>query len=209
MDHERVGGEVFGEIVTLDRVDLQLAPGVLREPAGDLHPPDVVGYGVVAARLGDEDAVARPQALDGQRSLHLRGEIALEAGEEDGEAGHGDLAGRVGSHLEEGLGVGDHQPRWPVEPLQGALELPFFDHEGHGVGVEQVADGLDLGQDQAALGRLLVDGHHQHGQLSRSHQVAEDGRALDEVLRGVVQQGLAEVEDTLPLHGRGEHHGQL
>ena len=55
-----VGGGVGGEIAALHVRELELGAHVLREPARNLHAPDVVPDGVVRARLGDEDAVAVP-----------------------------------------------------------------------------------------------------------------------------------------------------
>ena len=52
-----------------DVLELELRADVLRQPARDLDAADVVGDGVMAARLGDEDAVAGPQVLQGK---HLK-----------------------------------------------------------------------------------------------------------------------------------------
>ena len=59
VDDEREAGEVVGEVAPLDRLELERDARALPEPAGDLHAPDVLADGVVRARLGDEDAVAR------------------------------------------------------------------------------------------------------------------------------------------------------
>ncbi len=205
VDHGAVGRQVLGKVVALDRVHLELAAHILVEPPRDLHPADVVGDGVMAARLGDEDAVAGPQVLQGEGALHLRGEVAFEAGEQDGEAGHGDVQRGVGRHFEEGLRVGDHQLGRRVETRQGGAQLPLLDHEGHGVGVQQVADGLHLRQDEAAARGLLVHGDHQHGQAIGPHQVGEDRRVLDEVLGRALQERLPQVEDAVAVQRRHGH----
>ena len=86
-----------------------------------------------------------------------------------------------------------------LELLDGVAQLALLDDQGHGVGVQQVADGLHLRQDQAAVRRLLVDGHDEDGELAGAHEVAEDRRVVDEVGRRGVEQRLAEVEDAAPL----------
>ena len=75
-----------------------------------------------------------------------------------------------------------------------SAQLALLDDQRHGVGVQEVADGLHLRQDEPASGRLLVDRHDQHGQLARAHQVAEDRGVVDEVGGRGVEQRLAEVE---------------
>ena len=66
----------------------------------------------------------------------------------------------------------------------------------------QVADGLHLRQDEATSRGLLVDGHDEHGHLAGPHEVAQDGRVVDEVGRRRVEQRLAEVEDAHALGRR-------
>ena len=68
----------------------------------------------------------------------------------------------------------------------------------------QVADALHLRQDQAAARRLLVDRHHEHGEVAGVDEVAEDRRVVDEVRRRRVEQRLAEVEHAAALAGGGE-----
>ena len=197
--------EVVGEVVALHVLDVELAAHVLREPARDLDAADVLGDGVVAAGLGDEDVGAALEVVDRQRALDLADEVALEAAEEDAEARHRHLGRRVGRHLEERLRVGDHELRRPVEALDGVAELALLHHERHRVAVHEVADALHLRQDQAAARRLLVDRHHEHGELAGVDEVAEDRRVVDEVRRRRVEQRLAEVEHAAALAGRGEH----
>ena len=76
-----------------------------------------------------------------------------------------------------------------AEPVQGVAQLPLLDDQAIGVAVQQVADGLHLRDDQAALGGLQVDRHDQHGQLARRHQVGHDGRRAEELLRGRLERG--------------------
>ena len=198
------GGGV-GKIVALHVVDLELAAHVLGEPARDLDAADVFADRVVAAVLGDEDAVAGAQLFDGERAGDLRGEVALEAGEQDGEARHGHVERRVGRHLEERLRVGDDQLGRTGESRDRVLELALLDDQRHGVGVHEVADGLHLRQDEAAARGLLVDRHDQHGELARTDQVAEDGGVVDEVGRRRGQQRLAKVEHAAAQRGGGAH----
>src|SRR4030067_740976 len=75
---------------------------------------------------------------------------------------------------------------WWLQALERLPELAFLDHEGHGVGVHEVADGLHLRQDEATSRGLLVDGHHQDGHLAGAHEVAHEGRGVDEVRRSRV-----------------------
>ena len=86
-----------------------------------------------------------------------------------------------------------------VEPVERAAQLALLDDQAIGVAVQQVADRLHLRQDQPAARRLLVDRHHEHGQLAGADQVAEDGRVVDEVRRRGVEQRLAEVQHAAPL----------
>ncbi len=174
--------------------ELELAAHVLGEPARDLDAPDVLGDGVVAAGLGDEHPGAALEVVHGQRALHLAREVALEAAEEDAEARHRHLRRRVGGHFEERLRVRDDELRRHIEAREGAAQLALLDHQCQGVAVHEVADALHLRQDQAAARRLLVDGHHEDGEVAGVHEVAEDGGVVDEVRRRRVEQRLAEVE---------------
>ena len=172
------------------------------EPARDLDAADVVADRVVRAGLGDEHAVARPQPIDRHRAADQLGEVALGAGEEDREGGHRHARRRVGGHLQEGLRVGDHQRRRAVQRVERVAQLALLDDQAVGVVVEQVADRLHLRQDQAALGRLLVDRHHQHDQLARAHEVAEQRGRVENVLRRGAHDRLAQRVEALPRSAR-------
>ena len=124
---------------------------------------------MVGAGLGDEDAVARPQPLDGQRALAPASRRSpLKRAKRMEKQVSGTSRRRVGGDLEEGLRVGDHQARRPLEARRARSRSSRSLTTSNGVVVEQVADGLHLRQDEPALGRLLVDRHDQHGQLARA-----------------------------------------
>ena len=106
-----IGRQVVREVVPLHVRELELAADVLREPARDLHPADVLADGVVRAGLGDEHAVAGRSCSMAERPAHQLGQVALEAREEDRERRQRHVGRRVGGDLEERLRVGDDQRR--------------------------------------------------------------------------------------------------
>jgi hypothetical protein len=69
--------QVVGEVVALHVGEVELAADVLREPAGDLDPADVLADRVMAARFGDEDAVARAEPIDGRGAADELGRSPL------------------------------------------------------------------------------------------------------------------------------------
>jgi len=186
-------------------LELEVRAHVLSEPARDLHAPDVLADRVVAARLRDQHAVSALETLDAQRPADLFGQVALEPGHQDRERRHRHVARHVRRHLEEGLGVGHHQRRRPRQPCKRVPQLALLRHQRHRLAVQQVADGHDLWEDQAALRRLLVDGHDQDGHLTGRHQIRHQPAVVEEVGRRQAQQRLAHVEDPGP-RGGGDHH---
>ena len=77
VDHEPIVAQIVRKIVPLGGVDPQLAADVLRQPAGNLHPADVVADRVMRTGLGHQHAVAGPQPLDGQGPFDELPQIAL------------------------------------------------------------------------------------------------------------------------------------
>jgi len=102
-----------------------------------------------------------------------------------------------------GLRVGHDEAGRGLQTVQGLAQLVFLDHQTTGVVVEQVANGLNLGQDQTPFGSFLVNRDHQQNQFAGADQVANDGRTVDEFRRCQVEQGLAEAVESKALRGGG------
>ena len=144
------------------------------EPAGDFDAADVFLTRVVGAGFGDEDAIAGSEVLDGPGAHGLRGEIALEAGKEDGKRGEWLVLREQGGDFAEGLRVGDDNGRRGFEVLQRARQAAGGGHQRVGLSVDEIADGLDLRQDQSAARRLLVDGSHEEGEAARADEIGAE-----------------------------------
>jgi len=195
--------------VSLNGDELECPADVLGQPSRDLHPTDVFADGVMGTGLSDEDSVSGNQRIHGQRPFHLRDQIAFEPRKQNREAGQHNVVRRIRCDLEKSLRISHHKCGGLVQPVEGVAELPFLDHHAVGIAVQQVANGLDLRQDQPPLGGFLVNGDDQHGHLARPDDVCEDARVVHEVGRSVVQQRLADIEDPLPGDCRRPDHRDL
>jgi len=97
----------------------------------------------------------------------------------------------------------------PDTLFQRAAQLALPDHEAKRVAVQQIADGLHLRQNQAALRRLLVNRHDEHGEFARANEVADEGRAVNEIRRRDLDQRLAQLQHSRAAHGRRAHHASF
>ncbi len=158
VDDEGIGGEVCGPALAGGVDEVEVFSGFLLEEAGDFDGADVIVLAVVGAAFGDEDFVAVAEVLYGAGAGGEGVEVAFVAGEEDGEGGEGDALGDDFGDAAEDLGVGDDEAGRVFEPGEGGGESGFLGDDAMGVGVEDVADGLLLGEDEAAFGRGGVDG---------------------------------------------------
>lgn len=201
-DGEAVGGEVAGRAGSCDGLEDEVLAGVLSEPAGDFDAADVVGEGVVGAGFEDEDTVAVLEAVDGLDVADIGGEVAADAGEEDGEGGEGDVRWGFGDGLEDGLGVADDEVGPEAEGSEDGGEFAFLDDEGEAVVVEGVADDLDLGEDEASLGRAGVDGDDEEDEGALADEVAEEGGWCPAEAAEEVDESEAGFGDALACEGR-------
>ena len=99
MNHQLVLVDVRREVMSLEEGEIEFAADVHGEPARDLDAPDVLADGVMCTAFGDEHLVARAQGLDLTRAFDEGGQVALEAGKENREGGHGHIRGGVTGHL--------------------------------------------------------------------------------------------------------------
>ena len=73
--------------------------------------------------------------------------------------------------------------------------------------VQQLPDGLHLGEDQPPLGGLEVLGHHQKDHIPRTGQATGDGE-VPEVIGHRLGDGLAQLGDARPRHGAHRQDGK-
>ena len=174
MDDEGVGCEIVREALTAARFKDEVLPRVCAEPAGNFHRADVVALAVVGAALRDEDAITVPKLVDHSDAVHGALKIALVAGHQDRKRGQRHILGRVRRNLREGLTVRDHEGRLFAEARERFAQSGLLDDDARRVAVEHVAQGLLLRQDEAALRRGGVDGRHEHDEVARADEIADD-----------------------------------
>jgi len=88
-------------------------------------------------------------------------------------------------------------------------QLALFNNHTQGVSIQQVADGLDLGQDQPPFGRFLVNRHHQHRRLARTDQIGDNGRAAKKIGGRLFDDPLLQHPDSFSVDGGGVHQGDF
>ncbi|OPZ57406.1 MAG: hypothetical protein BWY88_01197 [Synergistetes bacterium ADurb.Bin520] len=112
------------------------------------------------------------------------------------------VLGQDGSHLGEGLTIGDHQVGAMGQRPVGPGEFGHLHHHGGAVPVQEVSEHLHLGEDEAPLGGGGVDGSHQHHRVSGGYKPLQ-GVPLGLQVSGEALQALA--QDRHPLAGRIGH----
>ena len=137
------------------------------------------------AGFGNEDAGAGLQCVDGFGTVDEGADVALGAGEEDGEAREGVVRREDGIDLGEGLGVGDGEGRAVAEAVEGATETVGLAADGDTAEVEELAEDLDLREDEAAFRGFAVLRHHEDDDV-----VFADETAGEEALLAVGTDGL-------------------
>ena len=166
--------QVFGIFHPAGVLEHELLAGVLPQPARDLHGADVVRLPVVRAAFRHQNTVAVFQSFDRPRAAHERLKVALVACEEDRKRGERHIARRIGRDFREDLRVRDDEARLFSAAGERLAQFKLLGDDRDGVGLENVADGLLLRQDEPALGRRLVDGRDQHDEIRRAQQVTHD-----------------------------------
>ena len=204
MDGKAVCVEISREIVAAVRLEGEVAADVLRQPARDLDPADVLADRVVRAALGHQHAVAAAQVVDGARAGGEGFQVAFVAREEDAERRHRDARWRVGRDFEERLRIADDQIRRAAEAREQRRQFAFLHHQRRLVAVEQVADGLHLRQDEPAARRFFIDRHHQHGEAAGRQQVAGDCGWIEPLRRADGDQRRAQVVDAAAFDRAGD-----
>ncbi|MNE25229.1 hypothetical protein D3C80_1185510 [compost metagenome] len=174
MDNECIVLHIVGKAHSIRMMELQRPAGRLPDPAGQLDAADIIRLGMVGARLGNQHLVTVPQPVNRPGSADQLLQIALMAGKQNGKGGERNIRRRISGGLKEHLGVGYNHTRLTSEAFQCQLQLVLFSNNSYGVALQNVPDGLLLGQDQSALWCRLVNGCNQDNQISRREQVADD-----------------------------------
>ena len=160
---------------------------------------------MMPAGLGHQHGIAGLQLVYGSRTPGKSRQIALEPGHEDGKRGQWNIWRSVGHSLKHNLRVADHECGFFVQPGQRRGQFPLFHHHAGGVAVENIAYGLHLRQYEPPLGRAKVDGNHQHCQLARWQQVAQQARLCKPVFRRKGRQSFTHLPHALACHGGYAH----
>ena len=190
LDDEAVVGQVVREVVAGGDGNLQVSADFLAEEIRDFYTADIFCIRHMRAGFGDEDTVAGLEGADGFGTIHEGADVALGAGEEDGEAREGVARRKDGIDLGEGLGVGDREGRRGAEAVEGAPEPVGLAADGDAAEVEEFAEDLDLRQDQAAFRGLAVLRHDEDDDI-----VFADKAAGEEALLAVGADGLEASEE--------------
>ena len=175
VDGQRDAVKVLRKFAAGSEAELQVFfAGVAVDPRRQLHRADILALAMMGAALGDQHRIAIPQVIQRRRAPHHLFQLALVAGEKDGEGGQGNVLGHVPADRPEGLRVGDDQPGLPAQRRQRGLKLRNLYHHVQGVMIQNVPDGLLLGQDQPTLGRGGVYRRDQNDDILRLQQIAHD-----------------------------------
>ena len=154
----------------------------------------------MGAALGDQHPVAGFQRRELRRAAHKPLEIALVAGKENGKRRERDILRHVLRHRAERLRVGDDHARAHPQRSKRVRQLLRLAGDEAGVGVQQVAHGLLLRQDQPPLGRGAVDGRDQHRHIPGGYHVGNNTAGIFQLL-GVSAQHFFQRVDVLAGQG--------
>ena len=125
--------------------------------------------------FGNEHLVSVLELLEMGRAVDGLCEVAFVARHEDGE-GREAYAGRHDAADDaENLAVRNDEGRVLPQFFQRFRQFVFPRDEGDGTGIEDVADGLLLRQDQPSLGSRLVDRDDEDDEVPGPDQVGTDG----------------------------------
>ena len=81
------------------------------------------------------------------------------------------------------VGIGNDKRGIAAKLRHGVPQPVVLDRNAARVVVQEVPDRLGLRQDQPAFGRLLVDGHNEHGKPARGYEVGGNARHA-QIFRG-------------------------
>ena len=192
-----VGERAIGEGEAGDDVARDVEAGEAAEESGYFDAADVVARDIMGAGFEEEDAGVRGEGGDGWGAVEIEGEKAFGTSEEDGEAGKVDGVGDERSDEVEDLAVGDDKARGREKRSESRREFGLAADDGGGVVVEDVADDLDLREDEATFGGGGVDGSDQEDGVGGRDDIGEErgvekGR-VGERLSDASEEGVAEV----------------
>lgn len=206
MDDELEAGEVFGEIAPMGPLEMELTAYVAIEHTGNFNGPDIFMDGMMGAGFGDEHFIAGLEAVNGERTAGHFIKVALEASEKDGKTGQRDI-GR-GEFIDgfESLRIGNDDGRFLIEFAQGLRELGFAADDDKAAGVEQIADGLDFGQNEASLGSGFINWGDENGASAFRDQVRSDRGTVNKFIGDAEDERLEEFIDA-PAGFGGENNG--
>ena len=145
---------------------------MVANPPWKLHRADVLALTMVRAALRDQHRIAVFEPIELACAGDLRIKIALVSCHQDRERCEGDILGHDPGHRAKRLGVGDHQARRMRERVHHGRKLGLARHVRMRSGIEHVAYGHLLGEDEPAFGCRGVDGNHEHDVVAGFEQVA-------------------------------------
>ena len=171
---QRVVGQVVREFRPRCEGEAELFAGELPDPPRKLHGPDVLALPVVSASLRDQYAVAVSEILRLKRAPRRCLQDPFPPRHQNRERRERNIIRHYFHHGAEGLRIRHDSEGLFGERLQHGGELFRLGDERGGVRVQDVTDGLDLGQDHAAFGRGGVDRRHQDHDIFTSEEVGND-----------------------------------
>ena len=144
------------------------------------------------------------QLADMGRVVEVQVEMPFRAGQNDAEAGEGNVLGDLRCHSGKCLTVSDNESGCMF--LQEVRQLFGLQGDSNGMVVQQISDELCLRTYQPPLRRFRVLRHHQHHRVARLHQPASERLFL---LRALGQHGCHRADKLIYaifLHRTAFHH---
>ena len=200
MDYQVVGREVGGKVRAGNHIDPQCGSDPFAEHRRNFDPADVFAHRSVRAGFGDQHAGVFAELPDGCRALHEVVDVALVTGEEHRERSQQACGGLLRIDSRENLRVGDNQFRRCGQRRERAFDLVGGTADHAALLIEQLADRLDLRQDEASLGGLDVLRHDEHHHVARRGEAARDF-GLVVVFGQVADQGFAQGVESRAVRG--------
>ncbi len=152
------------------------------------------------AGFGDQHAGVFAELPDGCRALHEVVDVALVTGEEHRERSQQACGGLLRIDSRENLRVGDNQFRRCGQRRERAFDLVGGTADHAALLIEQLADRLDLRQDEASLGGLDILRHNEHHHVACRGEAARDF-GLVVVFGQVADQGFAQGVESRSIRG--------
>ena len=175
MYDEIVGGEIVGEVAARHNIDGEGLTNSSAQQPGQFHPANVLTDGSMGAGFGDEHPRLTCEAVDGPGALSEIFDVALLCGEENGEGGQPALLWRHSPHPSQGLRVGDDEAGHLGQPFQRCHDFLWLAGHDGAMPLQELTDGLLLGQDEAPPRGLAVLWHDEHHEIAILCPALRDG----------------------------------